>query len=73
MQIRIGEIGRILAGEESGHYVKVLDDSKNTGGYLILTAPAADMRQGYDNWVESKDALALYFEESGWVIEWLPE
>lgn len=73
MQIRIGEIGRILAGEESGHYVKVLDDTENSGGYLILTAPAADMLQGYDNWVESKDILARYFEESGWVIEWLSE
>ncbi|MDD5330546.1 MAG: hypothetical protein PHX38_11100 [Sulfuricella sp.] len=71
MQIRIGEIGRILAGEESGNYVKVLDDTENTGGYLILTAPAIDMRHGYDNWVESKDALARYFEESGWTTEWL--
>jgi hypothetical protein len=71
MEIRIGEVGRITAGDDTGSYVKVVDDAANTGGYLILTASAPDMGDGFDNWVENKDVLTRYFIESGWTIEWL--
>lgn len=70
MQVRIGQIGRNIAGDEAGKYVKVIDDEQNTGGYLILTATDPDMQVGFDNWVESKEALANYFIEAGWSIEW---
>jgi len=71
MEIRIDQIGKIIAGDQIGSYVKVVDDAANTGGYLILTASASDMRNGFDNWVETKDELSRYFIESGWAIEWL--
>ncbi len=32
MQIRIGQIGRIIAGDEVGKYIKVIDDEQNTSG-----------------------------------------
>ncbi len=71
MEIRIGQVGRIIAGDEIGTYVKVIDDAESTGGYLILTAAEPDMRGSFDNWVENKDSLSQYFAESGWSIDWL--
>ena len=70
MDIRLGEIGKIVAGQEIGHYVKVVDDIANTGGFLILIATASDMQDGFDSWVESREMLQRFFEEAGWVIEW---
>lgn len=69
---RVGVVGRIVAGEEVGRYLKVLDDSVNTGGYLVLTAANEDLTEdGADAWVEGAAELAGYFEESGWTVEWL--
>lgn len=73
MEIKIGPIGRIVMGDELGSYVKVLDDSENTGGYLILISAHQDMSDGGDNWVEDQDMLERYFSESQWVIDWLNE
>lgn len=69
--VQVGRVGKIVFGEEAGSYIKVEDDAANTGGYLILTATDPDMREGFDNWVENRDALAKYFSDAGWVIEWL--
>src|SRR6185312_11909837 len=49
--IRIGIVGKILAGSDIGWYVRVDDDSANTGGYYIFTAPQPDMRESFDGWV----------------------
>lgn len=73
MEIKIGLVGRIVEGDDIGSYVKVLDDSQNTGGYLILTSAHQDMSDGADNWVEDWDTLSRYFQESRWVVEWLQE
>ncbi len=70
MEIKIGEVGKIVAGQEMGHYVKVIDDTTNTGGFLILTAAASDMRNGFDSWVEDRETLQRFFKEAGWVVEW---
>ena len=70
MEIKVGEIGKIVAGEELGSYIKVIDDGANTGGFLILTAEAPDMTDGFDSWVENKEMLQRFFEEAGWTVEW---
>ncbi len=70
MDIKIGEIGKILAGQELGRYVKVVDDATSTGGFLILTAEKPDMKNGFDSWVEDKKMLQHFFEEAGWIVEW---
>lgn len=70
MDIKIGEIGKIVSGEELGRYVKVVDDAANTGGFLILTAAAPDMQDCFDSWVETRETLQCFFEESGWTVEW---
>lgn len=72
MEIKIGTVGRIVSGDTDGEYVKVIDDADNTGGLLILTADAPDMRNAFDNWVEDMAALVQFFEESKWSVEWLP-
>lgn len=71
MDIKIGVVGRIMEGDEAGSYVKVLDDSSNTGGYLVLTSSSPDMSDSFDNWVENRESLSRYFEESRWAIDWI--
>ncbi len=74
MNIKIETIGRIISGDETGFFVKILDDSENTGGFIILTSPSKEFNNTvYDNWVEKFDYLEEYFNESSWVIDWLEE
>ena len=70
--LRVGVLGRIVAGDDAGRFVEVLDDANSSGGFLILTYDHLD-RSGnaYDSWVESIVDVDLYFEESGWDVEWL--
>lgn len=70
--LQIGQTGRIIEGEQAGSYVKVIDDSEATGGLLILTSKSVDMGSVHDSWVADAAALAEYFTESRWIIEWLP-
>ena len=71
MEIKINQIGQIVAGDDVSSYVKVVDDIENTGGYLILTSTDRNMQHCFDSWVESKDALSRYFAESDWSVQWL--
>lgn len=70
MDIKIGLIGRIVDGDEVGSYLKVIDDSTNTGGYIVLTSASVDMSDAFDNWVEDRESLARYFQESRWSVVW---
>jgi len=73
MEIKFGEVGRIVAGQEQGRYVKVVDDVADTGGFFIPTATALDMHEGsFDSWVENGEMLQRFIEEAGWIIEWAP-
>ncbi len=66
---KIGKKGLIKTGQEAGFFVRIENDSPNTGGYLILTwkdVPA----EGYDDWVKDLNDLERYFNESGWEIAW---
>jgi hypothetical protein len=70
MTMRVGVVGKIVSGDERGAYVKIVDDSEDTGGYLILTSMYPDFRDGNDNWVENRDVLVRFLKESKWIIEW---
>lgn len=71
VDILIGVVGKIISGEEHGRFIKVIDDSENTGGFLILTADDIEFRsRGYDDWVEDREHLKRYFLGSQWLIEW---
>ncbi len=70
--LRVGVLGRIVAGDDARRFVEVTDDTNSSGGFLILTFDNVD-RSGnaYDSWVESIVDVELYFAESGWEVEWL--
>ena len=71
--LRINQVGIIISGPSEGWYVKVEDDSLNTGGYLVLLFHSLDPNDhvGFDDWVETNTELQAYFERSGWTIKWL--
>ena len=69
--IKLGKKGRIVKGDAQGWYVMIQDDAVNTGGYLVLTAKAADFQDGFDDWVEDWDTLQRYFQEAAWEVAWL--
>ena len=71
-ELRLGELGMITAGRETGRVVEVVDDTSNTGGYLIFTyADTARSPEVFDAWVPSIVDVDLYFDESGWEVEWI--
>ena len=71
--VEIGKRGRIQNGEYAGWDIIIEDDAENTGGYLVLiSAGHGKPREGYDDWVETKDDLGKYMEESGWIVDWQP-
>lgn len=72
--IPIDTVGRILLGDDAGSFVKVLDDSANSGGFLILQSKSETFSKGeiFDDWVEDFQSLKTYFQESKWLIEWRP-
>jgi hypothetical protein len=67
---KIGKKGRIRSGKGAGFFVRIEDDSQNTGGYLILRWQDVP-KVGYDHWVENLADLEQYMNEAGWDIEWL--
>jgi hypothetical protein len=73
MEVEIGKKGLIIEGDKKGWYVRVDEDSDNTGGFLILTNPEPDMSStiGHDNWVENEESLRSFFLESSWTVEWI--
>ncbi|WP_143273366.1 hypothetical protein [Azospirillum palustre] len=73
LDIRIDQVGRIVKGEGVGRYIKIIDDFKSTGGFLILDDEDQSMSQCFDSWVENSTDLKQFFEESGWEIEWIAE
>jgi hypothetical protein len=75
MKIKIGKKGLINEGDMKGWYIRVDDDYKNTGGFLIFYNSSPDMSSGmsYDDWVENESSLKDFFEESSWTINWTEE
>lgn len=69
--IRTKTLGEIVAGEDAGRFVEVLDDSHVSGGFLILIYDNVD-RSGaaHDHWVESIVDVELFFDELEWVVHW---
>lgn len=71
--IKIGVVGKILAGDDLGCWLRIDDDSSNTGGFLVHVSKDSGFMDSGDDWVESYDVLREYFEESNWEIDWASE
>ena len=70
--IKINKVGIIESGDDAGYQVKILDDSDNTGGYLVLISKDFDdsSSEAFDDWVQNESALVKYIQESNWIIKW---
>lgn len=75
MNVPYGVVGAIQNSEKPGHRVKVVDDTDNTGGYVILEwwngSEGPNDGGAFDSWVENHAWLKRFVEEAGWEIEWL--
>ena len=73
--LQIEKYGKILEGKLKNWYVFIQDDTKNTGGYLILLNASLDPSdsRGFDDWVENWQSLEGYFKEAKWKINWLDD
>jgi hypothetical protein len=72
-KIMIGKVGKIMAGDNKGGFVKIIDDHENTGGFLIFTSLSQRFQDSYDNWVQNKLDLERFFQEANWSIEWIDQ
>ena len=70
MDIKINVVGKVIKGDGVGSFIKILDDSESTGGFIILFAEDSTFSQVFDGWVEDYKSLVGFFIESDWVIEW---
>ena len=56
------------------NFVLIRDDREgSTGGYFIFTSQANNFKPGanfFDHWIQEHQ-LDQYFDETGWVVEWL--
>ncbi|WP_329026913.1 hypothetical protein [Streptomyces sp. NBC_01423] len=69
--IKIGEVGRITAGDESGKFVRVNELLDDPASYLILLADDSDFLRGCgDYWVGNREDLEGFFTESHWEVDW---
>ena len=68
-QDKIGLVGSITSGNNAGYSVRIENDAKQTGGFLIL-GWSQDRLNAFDYWVEKMADLEGFFDESGWEVEW---
>lgn len=68
--IRIGTVGRIVAGLELGHYVLILPDD---GHYILYISHTPEMHDPFDGWMYDMQDVQWYFSHSGWQVEWLTD
>ncbi|MFG2264767.1 hypothetical protein [Streptomyces sp. NPDC048720] len=69
--IRIGRVGEIISGDESGKFVKIDELPDSPPSYLILLAYDRAFSSGCgDYWVEDQESLEQFFDEGRWVVNW---
>ncbi|GAA1169278.1 hypothetical protein GCM10009654_28140 [Streptomyces hebeiensis] len=70
--IEFGRVGKILAGDDVGKYVKVQELPDDPPSFLVLMAHDQGFLRGCgDYWVEDYESLKGFFSESQWEVEWL--
>jgi len=72
--IPLGVRGKVLNGTHPNTMIRMDDDTKNTGGFLIYQwwdgSNGPNELGAFDDWVESRASLEQYFANTGWSVEW---
>ena len=69
--MEINRIGKILNGKTQDWYIKLLDDTPNTGGYLLLQSAQIDFQGiGYDDWFINVEEAKQHITTLCLEIEW---
>ena len=72
--IPLDRVGRIASGDEQGRYVRVVDDTEQSGGFLIFTSDDPKFEgEVFDNWVLDYRTVGAYFRAANWIVEWEPD
>ncbi|THV59678.1 hypothetical protein EZV76_08925 [Flagellimonas alvinocaridis] len=71
VEVQFGIFGKIITGHNEGWYVKLEDNTDQSGGFYIYEMPNLEGDNGFDTWLESKEDIKSYFDECNWKIEWL--
>ncbi|MCL2859325.1 MAG: hypothetical protein FWF46_01880 [Oscillospiraceae bacterium] len=70
--MEIGKVGIIKNTNAEGWFIKIIDDKKNTGGYLLVQSRSKEfIGEGFDNWFENLDSLKKYITQNNIHIEWI--
>lgn len=70
MQLEYNTIGKITAGENCGWFVKIINDTNDSGGYFIYEFEDSDGVNGFDTWLENETHVKGYIYENEWEIDW---
>lgn len=70
VNIKYNILGLILEGNNSGWYVKFIDDREDTGGFYIYEFKDLKGDEGFDTWLETENDVQGFIRESEWKIEW---
>ena len=70
-EIRQGITGKIAHGRYQGQFIKVIDDSPNTSGYVVFRGKSESLDDAYDDWMQTWELVEQHFMIREWEIEWL--
>lgn len=70
MELKYDTIGKIIAGENCGWLVKIVNDTLNTGGYYVYEFESIESENGFDTWLENETQVKGYIYENEWKINW---
>ncbi|MBK2046539.1 hypothetical protein IB644_08300 [Allofrancisella guangzhouensis] len=72
--IKTEKLGRLLKGEYKRYFIKIYDDSKISGGYLLsLYKTLPQNGSDVDEWFDNYEELEKYFKNNDLEVEWLEE
>ena len=70
MELKYNTIGKITAGENCGWLVKIINDTDDSGGYIIYEFESDESDDGFDTLLENETQVKGYIYENEWEIEW---
>jgi hypothetical protein len=72
--IKPEKLGRLLEGKYKHYFIKISDDSKISGGYLLsLYKTLPQNNSDLDEWFDNYEELEKYFKDNSLEVEWLED